>query len=179
MEENLNYEDTSISVSKAGLNAGLIFGLILVLFSIIIYVTDLVITQTWISFLSYVIIIGGIIYGHNQFKKKGDGFMSYGQGLGIGTITSLIAGTLSSIFVLIYTKYIDTGFQSRQIEEQRRTFEENGLSDEQIDAALGMTEAFDNPILILVIGILGTVLIGFILSLIISAITKKTDPTLD
>ena len=180
MEENVNYEDdNSISVGKAGFNAGLLFGLIMVVFTIIVYATDLVITQSWITSLSYVIIIIGTVYAHNQFKKKGDGFMSYGQGLGIGTIVSLIAGTLSSIFVLIYIQFIDTGYQSRQLEEQRRIFEEEGLSDQQIDSALGMTEAFSNPFLLLVLGIIVTTLIGFVLSLIISAFTKKSDPTLD
>jgi len=54
--------------------------------------------------------------------------------------------------------------------------EEQGLSDQQIDAVMGFTEVFLNPVTGFFVGIVFGVFFGFILSLIIAAITKKANP---
>lgn len=170
MEENQ-------SVFKTSLNAGLLFGLIIVAYSLLLFVTDLAITSQGLSWISYIILAVGIYYAHTQFKNKGDGFMSYGQGLGIGTLTSLFAGILTGIFTVIYTTVIDSGYQQRAMEQARRMLEERGMPDEQIDSALQMSQTFTNPILMMVMSILFMTFLGFIISLIIAAITKKNDLT--
>lgn len=169
MEENQ-------SVFKTSLNAGLLFGLIIVVFNLLLFVTDLAITSQGLTWISYLILAGGIFYAHNQFKKKGDGFMSYAQGLGIGTLVSLFAGVLSGIFSVVYTTLIDTGYQERAMEQARIMMEEQGMPDEQIESALEMSQTFTNPILMLVVGIIVMTFLGFLISLVVAAITKKNDP---
>ena len=45
---------------------------------------------SWIGTVLSIVISAAIItVGHNEFKKNGDGFMNYGEGLGLGTLISL------------------------------------------------------------------------------------------
>ncbi|MEO1098405.1 MAG: DUF4199 domain-containing protein, partial [Bacteroidota bacterium] len=64
-------------------------------------------------------------------------------------------------------------------EEQIRSMEESGMGDDQIEQAMEISSFFMSPEFTLIIGIFGGVLIGFILSLIISAFTKNNDPSLE
>ena len=47
---------------------------------------------SWIGTVLSIVISAAIItVGHNEFKKNGDGFMNYGEGLGLGTLISLVS----------------------------------------------------------------------------------------
>jgi ABC-type lipoprotein release transport system permease subunit len=54
--------------------------------------------------------------------------------------------------------------------------EARGMSQGQIDQAMGFSETFMSPGFLMIMGILGGVLIGFIVSLLVSAITKNSNP---
>jgi hypothetical protein len=50
------------------------------------------------------------------------------------------------------------------------------MSEEQIEQAMAMAGKFMSPEMMVVYVVVGTLLMGFLLSLIISAITKHTQP---
>lgn len=118
----------------------------------------------------------GIVLAHKSFKNMNGGFMSYGQGLSIGTIVSGVTGALSGIFSYIYMSFIDPDYMNRVMEITRSRMEEKGLDDAQIDQSMAMVSKFSGGPLTIVFGILGALLFGFIISLIISAFTKHTRP---
>ena len=169
--------EDKVTVSQIGMRYGLILGLVLVVFSLILQMTGLA-ANNWISSISYIFIIAGIVMAHKAFKDGGDGYMTMGQGLGIGTLLSLIAGVLSSVVVFIYIKFIDDSMIQLIQEKQIEALEKQGMDDAQIEQAMKMAGAFTGPVAILIFGIIGTVVVGFILALIISLFTKKTNPEL-
>ena len=57
--------------------------------------------------------------------------------------------------------------------------EERGMSDAQIEQAMQMTEAFTSPAALTIIGVIVSVIFGFILSLIVTAFTKNSNPELE
>ena len=59
---------------------------------------------------------------------------------------------------------------------QRRALEDQNMSDAQIDQAMKVTEMLMTPMGVLIMGIIGGVFTGFFVSLIVSAITKKSRP---
>jgi hypothetical protein len=166
------------TVWQTGIKFGLITGLILTVYSLILYFLELT-SNTWLNLISFIILIIGLVYAHWSFKTNGNGFMSYGQGLGIGTIVAGVSGILSSLFSYIYVKFINPDYMANVLEEQRIALEDQGFDDEQIDQALAIFEAFRTPEVSLLTGIIFMIIFGFILSLIVSAFTKKTDPALD
>ena len=64
-------------------------------------------------------------------------------------------------------------------DKQIETMEAQGMDDAQIDQAMEIAGKFTSPEMILVFGILGIAFFGFILALIVSLFTKKSNPALD
>ncbi|WP_207436369.1 DUF4199 domain-containing protein [Sabulibacter ruber] len=167
--------EQTVTPGSVGVRYGIITGFISVLYSLILFITDLN-TNPVLSNLSLLILLGGIIMAYVYFKKENMGFMSYGQGLGIGTLLSAISGLLSGIFVYIYVEFIDTGLVERMRNIQIEKMEEQGLSDEQIEQAMAMAEKFTGPLMMLVVTIIASAFFGFVFSLIVAAIMKRNRP---
>ncbi len=154
---------------------GLILGLISIAYFVILNIAGLV-TNQLASYVGYIFSIAIIFMAHKAYKNEGDGYMTYGQGLGIGTLTALISGIISSIFTFIYIKFIDDSFIEQLLDKMINDMEAKGMSDAEIDQAMGFSSFMMTPIGITIAGIIGAIFIGFIISLIISAFTKNTNP---
>ncbi|RDV15703.1 DUF4199 domain-containing protein [Pontibacter diazotrophicus] len=163
------------SVASVALKYGLLFGLIGVVFQVIIMVTDLG-DNRWLSSLAYIILIAGIVMAMKNYKEQNFGYMSYGQGLGIGTLLGAVFGFMTGLFTWVYTEFIDTEYMARMMEKQRVQMLEQGMTDEQVDAGMAMAENFQGPLTMIIGGTVMTLIFGFILSLIISAIMKNSRP---
>ncbi|MGK7389019.1 MAG: DUF4199 domain-containing protein [Candidatus Cyclobacteriaceae bacterium M2_1C_046] len=170
MEEN-------VSLKSVAIKYGLILGIISILFFMIGVVTGDP-NATIYRWLGVILTIALIVLAHREYKKEGDGFMTYGQGLGLGTLVALVSSVISSLFMYVYIKFIDDNYMSNMRQMQIEQFEEQGMTDEQIEMGLEMAEMFSSPEMILLIGIIGGVFFGFIISLIISAFTKNSNPEL-
>lgn len=164
------------TVFQTGLKYGLILALITIGYSLILQLVGLA-ANRWLAFVLMVIFFGIVSYmGHKAFKEGGDGFMSYGQGLGIGAVIALVSGLLSSIFSAVYIKFIDNSVMEEAMQEQVEKMEEQGMSDAQIDQAMEMAAMFQTPVMLVIFGLLWTLFIGFVISLIVAAITKNSNP---
>ena len=163
------------SVTSVALKYGFITALAGIVYSLIIMVADLG-DNRLLSSLAYLILIAGIVLAMKQYKAINHGFMSYGQGLGIGTLVSAVFGLLSGLFMWIYTSFVDAGYMDRMMEKQREVMLDQGMSDEQVDAGMAMAENFQGPLAMIFGGLIGAVVVGFLLSLIISAIMKNNRP---
>jgi hypothetical protein len=168
-------EQKPVTVTSTAVRYGLIVGLICVIYSFILAMTDNSMNRM-LSSISYLFIIGGMVMAFKYYKEHNQGFMSYGQGLGLGTLMSLIAGILTSIFMYIYAKFIDTGLMDRAMEMQRVEMENKGMDEAQIDRAMEMASKFSGPEMILIGGTIGFAIIGFIIALIVAAIMKNKRP---
>lgn len=165
-----------ISTSSVGLRYGLLTGIVSIIYSFILLAANLE-QNTALSLLSLVILVVGIFLAHKNYKVNNGGFMSYGQGLGIGTVISLVTGLLGGVFRYIYMEFIDPAAAQRAIDQARAKMEEAGnMSDAQIDQAIQMSQRFTGGPIGIVVAILGSVLIGFLLTLIIAAVTKHNRP---
>jgi uncharacterized protein DUF4199 len=177
MEELQNEEYEQVTVKQVAIKWGLISGIASIVFFMIINYADLVgnSSVSWLGMIPFIIIL---ILAHSEFKNQGDGFMSYGQGLGIGTFIALVSAALSGAFTYVYTKFIFPDYNQQLMDKMVGMWEEQGMTEDQIDAAMGMMSKFQNPELAFFLGILVGVFMGFIFSLIIAAITKKNNPDL-
>ncbi|WP_066506165.1 DUF4199 domain-containing protein [Rufibacter sp. DG15C] len=175
MEQTTTTHEAPATTTSVGLRYGLITGFISVIYSLILFVTEMN-NNSALSYLSILILAGGIFFAYKHFKGMNGGFMSYGQGLGIGTVLSAVAGLLGGIFTFIYVKFVDTAFLQKVQDLQIAKMEEQGLSEAQIEKATEMAATFSGPGMMLVMGILGTLVIGFLVSLVMAAIMKRSQP---
>ena len=174
-----NYSTTSsVAPSKnaIALRYGIIFGIISIVYSLILNITDLAFTNRALSWVSFIILIVAIVLAMREFKQQNNNYMSYGQGLGIGTLVTTVSSFLGGVFTYIYVKFIDTGFIDKMREMQVAELEKKGMNDDQIEQAVAMSEKMMTPGMIVVFAILGGLFFGFLLSLLISALLKRTRP---
>ena len=181
MEPVTHYETTTThptapTVWSKGLKGGLITGAVLIVFTLVAYLLDQANNQ-WLSGLfNFFSLVTGIVLTHRAFKDENGGFMSYGQGLGLGSVLGLISGLLLGIFSFIYISFVDDSIIQQRLDETRYQYEELGMDDAQIDQSMEMVEMMVTPGMLFILSILGVLFYAFILSLIISAFTKNNNP---
>ena len=113
---------------------------------------------------------------HKYYKDNGDGFMTIGQGVGIGFWAGLVSGVISSIFIYIYVKFVDSGFIDMIKETQLEEMQKRGMSEEQIDQAMKIAGMFTSAEAIFVFGLIGGIVGGIVIGLLISFFTQKKNP---
>jgi hypothetical protein len=166
------------SVARVAIKYGLIFGIISSIYGILLYVFQLE-TNKFLPYLSWILLIVGIIQGIMDYRTQNQGFVSYGQGLSIGSLTGAIIGLISGILSTFYLTLIDGTPLQRIADMTRESLEKEGLDDQAIENALEMTQKFQSPGLLFVFGVLATTLFGFLFSLVISAALQKKRPTFE
>lgn len=165
----------SPSTSAVGIRYGLIVGLVSCIITFALYVTGQ--EQGPLRWLSTLVLVGGLVIAMRYFKQANGGYMSYGQGLGIGTLVSAVSGVLTAIFVYIYMSFIDPTAIERMMDKARSDMEaRGGMSDEQIDQGMAMAGKFMSAPALTVSVLVGSIIIGFLISLVVSAILKHTKP---
>jgi hypothetical protein len=173
-------EETStpaVTTKSAGIRYGLILGVLSIAYFIIMNLLGVDMSQGIGRWAGLVFTIGSLFLAQKYFKDNGDGFMSFGQGFGIGFWIALIATPLSSAFSYIYMKFIDQGFVQQLLDRTREQMEEKGnLSEEQIDQAMQMTSKFMTPESILIFGLIGGFIITLVCALIVTIFTQKKAP---
>ena len=174
----MDEENEKISVKDVSVKWGLILGIISIVLFLTIYFSGLL-GESWPSWIGAVISAGIIYMAHKEYKELGDGYMSYGKGLGVGTLTSVISSAVSSIFTYVYVKFINTDYATELLDITRYKMEDEGQSEDQIEMAMGMVEKFMTAEAMLAMGLIAGIFFGFIISLIVSAITKNNDPSLE
>lgn len=163
------------STARIALKWGLITGVALVLYSAILFTSGQT-TNRLLSLMVYAILIAGLILAMREYRTANEGYMNYGDGISVGALLSAVAGLLSSMFSVFYTQVIDPNFYSELSEQMRTQLEDQGLSDEQIDQAIAIAQKVQSPGIAFFVGILSTVLLGVILSLIIAAFIRRSKP---
>ncbi len=169
--------EKSVSGSKAGMTYGVYLGLISVVFSLIIYLVGIV-GEDYTSWISFAISIAFVCWVMINFRdKQNGGYMEYKQGVGLGFITFLVGGIISSIFTFILFKFIDPALIEHLIE---KSLEEALRKNPEVEGNIEMVEKwirmFVNPIVMAIMGVVMSAIGGIIISLILAAIFKKEKP---
>lgn len=174
METQVNIPQ--VTTRSVGVRFGLIAALIGIAYFLVLNVAGIDTTQGFWNWLTYAITLTLVILAHKQFKEKGDGYMSYGQGIGVAFWMAVVSSVISSIFTYIYIKFIDTGFLELVKDRQIEAMQQKGMSDEQIDQGMKMAAMFMTPEAMLIMVLLGGIVATIIIALIVTIFTQKKNP---
>jgi len=164
------------NLMKSTMTSGAIMAAGLLIFTLILYMTNLILS-TGLNYLSYLIVIGGIILGIKNYRDQEEqGFISYGRAFGVGMLTVLFASVIMAIFMYVLYSVIDPGLIEKTLELTRTKMADQHLTDDQIEMGLNMSKKFMTPGIIAVGTIFSYGFIGAIISLIIAAFMKKDKP---
>jgi hypothetical protein len=168
MEENVA---TAPSVRSVGIKYGVISAVAGIVLFLILAVSGLNAFDNKWSWVSVIISIVILVFAHKSFKDDGDGFMSYGQGVGIGFWISLTGVVIMGTFTFVYSNFIDTGVMDLMWEQQYEQMSARGMSDDQIDMAVGWTKKLFWPMYIFF-----GLFFGVLIALVVSIFTQKKAP---
>ncbi|MCG1036352.1 DUF4199 domain-containing protein [Polaribacter sargassicola] len=158
------------------LNYGLYLGLIGVVTHLVLFATGQLLELNWInSIVSIIAMIVLIVLGIKKYKNDSDGFISWGQGVKIGMGITMVSAVITVVYILLFMNVIEPDFQQQAIEFQKQTWYDAGMTEEQIEAALEMTEKFQTPLISSAMMLGFSAFIGFIISAIVAAIMKKSE----
>jgi hypothetical protein len=169
-------ETKKLSLWKSGLTYGIYLGLVLILYSVILYLAGQTFNK-WLGYLSILIIIVGIIWAQLSFRKAQGDVMTYGQGVGLAAVMMIFAGVLSAIYTILLYKIIDPDLYDQSLlfyeEQATNSMMKRGLSDAQISQGLELSKRFQTPIFIALAALVNYIIYGVIVSLITSIFVKK------
>lgn len=169
-------ETQKLQARKFILNYGLILGVVTILISVVMYVTNSLIEKNWIaSVLGFVVMILAISYGINEYKKSNGGFLTLGEAIKIGVGIALISGIIGAIYQFIFMTYIEPGFldQMMQVQFDNMIEQNPDMTEEQIEMSMEMGRKFSSPWITTAFQIVGSLFFGFIISLIAGLAMKK------
>jgi len=162
---------------RSTMTSGAILGVSLVIYSLILYMTNLMFI-TALGYVSYLIMIGGIVLAIKNYREQEQGFINYGRAVGVGMLTIAFAAIIVAIFVYLLYTIIDPGLIEKSLEVARNKMAAKNLSDDQIETAINITKKFMTPGFLVISTILGNAFMGLIFSLVIAAFMKKEKPLL-
>jgi len=172
-------ETQTASVKKIALPYGLLLALTTIVISVIVYVLGMTYDQPWWqSLLNFVAMTGFIVYGIKAYKHDNENYLSLGEGLKMGLAIALVAGLIGSIFSYLFVTVIEPDFAVNMLEATRvKMINDNpDMTQEAMDMALGVTEKMLSPGILVAFSIVGSLFIGFIISLIAGLVMKNNRP---
>jgi hypothetical protein len=166
MEENVN-------PWKANLTNGLIFGLIGIVYSLVIYFLDLTLNkiQPYIFIVIQIVVLFFLLKSYRDTFKHG--MITYGEALGAGVIIFLYYSIIMAVFTYIQFAIIDPGLTDKILGAAEEAMVKKGFPQAQIDAGMAIQAKIMKPAIIAPISILGSMFRGLIMSLIIAAFVRK------
>jgi hypothetical protein len=169
-ENNAVIRPTVISV---GLKFGLILGLVSIAITMItIAIGNNPVDDSWLNrLLSLVLGVIAVVLAHKNFKDRGDGFMNYGQGLGIAVIVCVVSMILSAIILYLYLNFIDPSVYDAIWEKAEEDMIASGNTEDQIEMGLSIAKRF----FWLIFAMAGAFW-GLIIGLIVTIFTQNKAP---
>ncbi len=166
-------EEKKSGLWKNALNWGVILGVALIIYSLLMWFLDLSL-EKWVSWVSYLIIIGALIVATKSYRDNTlGGVISYGQALGYGTLVVMFGSIVTAIYTYLFMKFIDPEFIDKILLMTEEQLIEKGIPDEQIEMGIEMQKKFMTPTIMSLGSIPTYTFIGFIISLITSIFLKK------
>ncbi len=173
-------KEKNVSVFTHSLTNGLVLGVALIIFALIMYVFD-VERDNYLQYLSYIILFVGQILIVKAYRDKHlDGFISYGKAFTNGFLAGLFASVLLGIYLFLFFSWIAPGEVTKMIEESEQQIIDMypTWDDEQIDQAMSISLIFMKPWVMAITSIVINTIVSAILALITAAFMKKEEKSL-
>lgn len=172
-------ENQKITTGKTALNFGLILGGISVVYGLMLFALDMHYqNETITSLIGYVFLIGVILWAIIHFKKSNDGYIGLSEALKTGVGTALISALVVCVYFILLTQFMDPEFMDKSIEYQKqKLLQENPeISVENVNKMFDMQKEFSGPFVTSGFIIIFNLFFGFVVSLIVGLIVKKSKP---
>lgn len=172
-------ENQTPSIKTTIINYALILSAISIAFNLMLYFLDMHYQQSQMTgIVSIVIMIGVLIYSFIDYKKLNEGYLSLSEALKIGLGISALAGLIGVVYTFVLTEFLDPNMMEKALDFQleKMRIDNPEMTQDQLDGIRSIQEKFSGPLVRSAFQIIGSLFIGFIISLIGGLIVKKSRP---
>lgn len=178
---------TDPSIWKSTMTTGAFLGLAIIAYQVFYSMLDIE-KMSYISFsllglIPFFLIIAGIVWGTRNYRDKyQNGSITYLNALYAGTLIVLFASIIGAFYSYIFNSAIDPTFAERtvkiSIDKAVQLLQEKGVPEDQIEHQIKLLRGnkIPTPMEGAVSAIFLYTIMGFIVSLVTSAILKKEKP---
>lgn len=181
MADNNNQSpgDRPVSIWPTIWKFGLIIAAFRVVYNLILYTAGLAgITGTGLVGTIGAIVL--LVVALKRFRASNGGYLTFGQGFGIGFVTSLISTVIRTTVDTIYLSTVGSEFLSAQLETTMNQMRANpNMTPEAMEMMRGIFETIFTPAGLFIGGIIGGVIGWLVISLIVAAAMKQPPPIKD
>jgi uncharacterized spore protein YtfJ len=176
--------ENSVSPAKSGILYGVLFGVIMILEFVIMYLIGMrslvdTLFGTIVNIANYLVLPIVFIYiGCTNYRKNfNKGFITFGEclkvGVSIAFIAAIIYALFSVIFNFIFPEFID---EMISITKESMLKKSPEMTTEQLEMGLSMVKKFSNPLIVFPFTLAMYSFLGLIYSLLVGAIVKNEKP---
>jgi hypothetical protein len=170
--------------SNTGLTYGLIGGLALSVFLLVLYLVGTSAFMSPAAWIGYIVIIAIAVLAGVRQRKLNGGYIEFGEALKVVFAVFALSFLIQTVFSYILLNYIDVPFRDALTQATMDKTEEfmrrMGMPDSEIDKALTEASKQDpSSIKNTLLGYGISLIVFFIISLIIAAIIKRKQPVFD
>lgn len=158
------------SVFPHGIKTGVIAGVAAILVTLLAYVLNINMLGWTFQGVSYLVLIGVMIYGLLGFRKANGGYMAFAQGILIVLVAGMICAIINYFFGLLYYNVIDNSLAAYEKMGIAVTDQVEELIRSNAEASTHFSWKYFS------FAIVGALIIWTILGLILGAIFSKKDP---
>lgn len=173
----------SVSLFPSALRFGIIGGLCFVVYGLILYTFFSnpaeagALAMAYQHGVSTIIFVAIMIFAIKNHRDEDlGGYITYGRAFLTGLVSVLIARTIFALFGWLYSTVINPNFAKEMQENLRTMYENQGMSEAQIEQALGFVEMFSNPLISLGFVLVWGAISGAIVAAIVAAAMQKNRP---
>ena len=124
--------------------------------------------------LSWALIVGFIHVSMVRYRRNyQEGWLTYGQGVWLGTRIGMLAGIVFGAWMFLYMKVINPEYVNEMIVQMQEAYLASGMDEETVANMEGMFELFTNPFLMIFSGVFGVGLYALVFSLIIAIFQRR------
>ncbi len=173
--------ETKKTLSQRAMTAALFIAGAGILINLVFYITGMdmeMLTNPAISWVNRILLIGTTYYFvqaalRTHRDEDLGGYVTVGQGMGLGTISGLISGIISAVWFFIFTTFIATDMMDKIKEISLEQMQAQGQSAENAEKAMEMMSFFFNPVFFAIVVVLSSVFFGFLCGLVAGLVLKK------
>ena len=141
------------------------------------YQSDKISSGGWFAFVQVAVTIAILIFGIIAVRDEREGnYLSYGKCVGTGFLIVLYSTVIVAIYTYIYLIYINPSFPDFFVGASRAKWIADGMTETKMETAEKGVRWLTKPPIWTAIGTAYNIVIGTVLSLIISAFLKRNPP---
>lgn len=181
VRSSILHQTKTYKMKKTVLKNGIIGGLLLTLFMVVTFNTNIRDLSTpakmAIGYLGMLVAFIFIFVGVRQYREQNDGAISFGKAFQVGFLIMLIASTFYVATWMIEQHFFIPEYFEKFTESYLNELQQGGASPTELEAARSemahYAELYKNPIYVALFTYMEILPVGLIMSLLAAAILRK------